>query len=249
MQLVTFDRKIYFDTAKPMFGSYNQEQVDGQEFLLAGWEKHPASEDLRHFAYMLATTKHETASTMMPIEEYGKGSGAEYGKKDPKTGHAYYGRGFVQLTWADNYKKATTELGLEDGDDLYLHADQALDPIIACQIMFKGMEEGWFRKSKDGKAQTLIRYFSATRDDPYEAREIINGDKTKVPTWSNGVSIGNLIKGYHQKFLVALQKSAILVPSEPEPELPLEPVDPEERVVSVVITAPPGVRVDVQIVQ
>ena len=53
--------------------------------------------------------------------------------------------------------------------------------------------------------QTLERYFNETTDNSYGAREIINGDKSKVPSWSNGVCIGNLIKGYHIDFLAALE--------------------------------------------
>ncbi|MEE4406756.1 hypothetical protein [Enterobacter mori] len=56
-------------------------------------------------AYVLATTYHETAFTMQPIEEYGKGAGHPYGEPDPETGLAYYGRGYVQLIWKDNYQK------------------------------------------------------------------------------------------------------------------------------------------------
>jgi hypothetical protein len=57
-------------------------------------------------AYVLATVYHETASTMEPIEEYGKGAGHSYGEPDPETGQVYDGRGYVQLTWKDNYQKA-----------------------------------------------------------------------------------------------------------------------------------------------
>jgi len=69
------------------------------------------------------------------------------------------------------------------------------------------MEEGWFRSDKSG-LQNLDRYFNETCDDSYGAREIINGDKHIVPSWSGGVSIGNLIKGYHINFLAALEAAA-----------------------------------------
>src|SRR5262245_4181357 len=126
-----FDRKIYFDSVRAsMFGgSMTQDQVDGQNFILAMWEQYaPPDWDLRYLAYMLATTFHETAKTMLPIEEYGKGSGHDYGVPDPETGQAYYGRGFVQLTWKDNYCRATQELDLHDTKDLEWHAECALDP-------------------------------------------------------------------------------------------------------------------------
>jgi hypothetical protein len=115
----------------------------------------------------------------------------------------------VQLTWRDNYKKATQKLGLTGDDDLEWHADRALDLQIASDIMFRGMIEGWFR-TKDNKPETLPRYFSETVDDPFDARGIINGDKNTIPKWSGGVSIGKLIEGYHDAFLDALETSVLV---------------------------------------
>jgi putative chitinase len=199
-----FDRKIYFDCVrKPIFGGgMTQGQVDGQEFLLAKCEGEP-EDDLRCFAYMLATTFHETAATMQPIEEYGHGDGHEYGDPDPETGQCYYGRGYVQLTWKDNYSRATTNLGMEGDDDLVWHPDRALDPKIASQVMFNGMHDGWFTGKK------LPDYFNETRDDPIGARAIINPDDK-----------GAMVAGYHADFLVALTLSSETEPSA-EP-LPLE---------------------------
>jgi putative chitinase len=226
---VLFDRDIYFDAVRASLfgGALTQDQVTGQEAILLRWEVNPPCSDLRHLAYPLATTKHETASTMMPIEEYGKGKGHEYGNTDPETGQAYYGRGYVQLTWRDNYCKATKELQLEGDDDLEWHCERALDPGIAAEVMFCGMEEGWFRPPN-----TLSRFFNDDTDDAYGAREIINGDKHIVPSWSNGVSIGNLIAGYHEHFLAALIKS-----SEAATVIPI----------SIDIVVPAGVRIDVTV--
>lgn len=239
---IQFDRKVYFDSVRASLfsGSLTQQQVEGQEAILGEWELQPWSPpmtDRRHLAYPLATTYHETAQTMWPIEEYGKGKGQPYGVKDPETGQTYYGRGLVQLTWRENYAKATRALGLKGGADLEWHAAMALDPQIASDVMFIGMRDGWFRASSDGRRQTLGRHFNATTDDPYEAREIINGDKKIVPSWSNGVSIGNLIKGYHGKFLTALNAAAAAVTPKPEPEPEPEPQpEPETPVVKIAIT-------------
>ncbi|MET0653664.1 MAG: hypothetical protein ABWY63_14230 [Hyphomicrobiaceae bacterium] len=204
-----FNREVFFDQVRvqPFGGALNQEQVDGMEMILSVWERFRRRADLRFLAYELATTAHETSMTMQPIEEYGKGEGMEYGKPHPETGETYYGRGFVQLTWYDNYVRADEEImqqfpGIET--DLEWHAEQALDPRVAAATMMLGMEQGWFR-TKDGQPETLERHFNDTTDDPLGARNIINGDQNKVPSWSGGVSIGNLIKGYHQNFLVALE--------------------------------------------
>lgn len=216
-----FDRKIYFDAVRASLfnGVMSQQQVDGQNAIIADWEgTYSGPGDLRFLAYPLATTMHETASTMWPIEEYNHGQGQPYGVQDPETKQIYFGRGFVQLTWRDNYAKASKEMGFapKSDNDFEWNADNALDPFLAGHVMFRGMQEGWFRSDSGGK-QTLGRYFSATVDDAYGAREIINGDKKTVPSWSNGVSIGNLIKGYHNKFLAALQAAWIEPQPEPEP--------------------------------
>lgn len=219
----SFDRTIYFDSVRSRLfsGKLTQQQVDGQNHILDVWERFHTDWDMRWLAYALATTKHETASTMWPIEEYGKGQGMPYGKPDPETKQTYYGRGLVQLTWRDNYQRATNELDLGGKDDLVWHPEQALDPDLASAIMFQGMSAGWFRSDSKGK-QTLDRYFNAATDDPFNARDIINGDKKTVPSWSNGLNIGTLIKDYHEKFFAALKASKVdsgkPVPPPPTPE-------------------------------
>jgi hypothetical protein len=206
---MSFNRTVFFDVVRSTLfhGAMTQSQVDGMNAILDAWEGAPWSSNLRHLSYPLATTAHETGFTMQPIEEYGKGKGMTYGEPDPETGHAYYGRGFVQLTWADNYQRCDKELALEGEASCYLHPELQLEAELAATTMFQGMEEGWFRSDANGK-QTLDRYFNDTRDDSYGAREIINGDKHIVPSWSGGVSIGNLIKGYHINFLAALEAAA-----------------------------------------
>jgi len=203
------DRKVYFDHVRldPFNGTLTQQQVDGQNAILDRWEIDPTTVDFRWLAYALATTAHETGFVMAPIREYGLGKGMAYGVEDPPgSGNVFYGRGFVQLTWADNYKRATKELGLKEHDDLYKYPDKALDLSIAGDVMFYGMIEGWFR-TKDGEPETLPRYFNKTVDDPFNARGIINGDKSTIPKWSGGLSIGKLIEGYHVAFLYALHAS------------------------------------------
>lgn len=178
--------------AQGLFNKLSNEQVAGMEAIFNEWElwvnNKWVDDDLRKLAYMLATAKHETANTMQAIEEYGKGKGHKYGKIDPVTGKAYYGRGLVQLTWDYNYKK----MGKLLNKDLYNNPDLALDLKTAVEIMFEGMLTG---KSFAGDftGKSLINYFNKTTNDPYNARKIINGlDKAK------------LIQSYHEKFLASL---------------------------------------------
>lgn len=192
-----FDRDIFFNSIRASLfpKGMTQQQVDGMSFKLAAYEANPLSSDLRHLAYPFATSYHETARTMWPIEEIGKGKGKKYGIKDKETQQVYYGRGDVQLTWRDNYRYATQELGLTGSDDdLEWHAERALDPTISANVMYHGMEGGWFT----GKA--LDDFFNSTKNDPTGARIIINND---VKT------MGSRLAGYHEKFLAALRLSEI----------------------------------------
>jgi hypothetical protein len=173
--------------------------------ILDEWDRRGLS-DIRWLAYMLATTFHETARTMQPIAEYGKGKGKKYGKPDPATGETYYGRGFVQLTWKDNYAK----IGKLIGVDLVHDPDRALELAPASAAMFEGMIRGTFTGKK------LATYFSASKDDPTNARRIINGTDCAAK-----------IAGYHKSFLTALSSSLvraapvglISIAAEPEPSV------------------------------
>lgn len=174
------NRSAFFAAVRPnpFGGTLSQSQVDGMNAIL---DACPAGLALEPLAYCFATAFHETARTMQPIEEYGKGKGKSYGP----TG--FWGRGLVQLTWEANYRKAGAELGF----DLVGHPELALRPDIAAPVMFRGMTQGWFTGKK------LVDYFGPGRSDPVNARRIINGtDKADT------------IAGYHKRFVAALQAAA-----------------------------------------
>lgn len=94
----------------------------GLEYILKTGKDDNDIRRITEFAYMLATTKHETAHTFRPIAEYGKGKGLKYGaeitvthtdaaKKTTTQKNVYYGRGYVQLTWGYNYQRIDEKLG------------------------------------------------------------------------------------------------------------------------------------------
>lgn len=159
------DRDRFFGRARanPFGGSMRQGQVDGCNAILDAWESRPDLGDRRWLAYMLATAKWETAHTMQPIEEYGRGRGRPYGVS--VNGQVYYGRGYVQLTWATNYAR----MAALTGADLVGHPGLALEPRLAALIMIEGMKGGLFT------GVGLPRYFGAAADDAVNARRIING--------------------------------------------------------------------------
>ncbi len=92
------DRAKFFAAVRtPLFaGKMSEKQVQGVGAILDEAERRGTP--LAHLAYMLATAFLETAKTMQPIAEYGKGTGRKYGVKG-KYGQVPYGRGYVQLTW------------------------------------------------------------------------------------------------------------------------------------------------------
>jgi predicted chitinase len=178
------NRKTFFDSIRESIfkGSISQQQVEGIDTILNEWEAQGLT-DLRWLAYMLATTFHETAKTMQPIAEYGKGKGRKYGNPDPVTGKIYYGRGFCQLTWKANYKTMGDLLG----KPLVEEPELALKPEIATQILFKGMIRGLFTGKK------LSDYFDTDTQDWEHARKIING-----------MDCALLIANYANEFYTAL---------------------------------------------
>lgn len=142
-----------------------------------------------YVAYALATAYHETAHTMQPIKELGGAAyftrmydingnrpkkARELGNLTPGDGAKYPGRGYVQLTGKDNYKKATKVLRDMGYDvDLVANPELAKDPLYAAIIMVTGMRDGWFttRKISDdlpSRGPANLKQFVLTRD-------VING--------------------------------------------------------------------------
>ncbi len=84
-------------------------------------------------AYLLATIKHECADKWQPIKEYRNRPGSKgRANQDRYWLTGYMGRGFCQLTWLDNYRKATRmlkEIGVDV--DLVKEPDRAMEPKIA----------------------------------------------------------------------------------------------------------------------
>lgn len=116
-------------------------------------------------AYVLATADWETNHTFEPVREaYYLGRKAEAFRKKLRY-YPWYGRGLVQLTWEDNYRKAGRAIGV----DLIKNPDGALDPKNAVAILVIGMREGWFTGAR------LDDYFDLKRSEFIGARKIING--------------------------------------------------------------------------
>jgi len=179
-------------------GKLNSRQREGILHKLTAFDKFEVTDD-RWRAYMLATSFHETARTMMPIEEWGRGKGKSYGRKIKQSGlpyewpdQIYYGRGDIQLTWYENYERMGELMGLP----LLEQPELALDPDISAQILVEGMILGKSNRG-DFTGFSLENYFNTHRDDPFGARRIVNG-----------LDNARTIAGYHYKFLEAIRKAS-----------------------------------------
>jgi len=181
------NRETFFAEIRgPIFkGRITQEQVNGLNSLLDVWEKHYSEYPPEFLAYCLGTTYHETARTMQPIKEYGRGRDRKYGRRDAKTGQVYYGRGYVQLTWKFNYDKAGKKLGC----DFVNNPDEVMRPDWAARILYTGCIEGWFT----GKA--LNNYITPQRSDYRQARRIVNGMDKATAIASYAVKFERAIEG------------------------------------------------------
>ena len=197
-----------FDVVRPMFGgSLSQTQVDGINTILSAFKLHGDGSRMS-LAYLLATTKHETADTMQPIHE--RGAKAYFAKYEPGTsigknlgntlkgdGYRFRGRGYVQITGRANYAKAGKKLGR----DLIAKPDDALLPDVAAFILIRGCIEGWFTGKKLGDYTNF-----------YNMRRVVNGTD-KAP----------LIASYADIFEEALQRASVAKPAKPAPAPPPKP--------------------------
>lgn len=194
---MTINRTIFFaEIRRALYrDALPRRAVEGFEALLAA-----APPDWRDdwLAYALATVYHETAYTMQPVREIGRGKGRKYGERDPETGQVYYGRGYPQLTWKRNYADWAKRTGL----DLVNNPDLALRPDVSARILFEGMALGTFT------GKSLRTYTRGGRLNFKDARRIINGTDRD-----------DLIAGYARVILAALLKArAAEAETKPAPE-------------------------------
>jgi predicted chitinase len=140
-----------------------------KEATIAAIKSECASQGLglkAQIAYVLATVDHETAHTFKPVREaYWLNDPDAYLKAHHPDYYPYYGRGYVQLTWENNYRK----YGQLVKRDLVGNPDLALDPQVALFVLVHGFKTGAFTGHK------LADHVNAGKMDFLNARRCING--------------------------------------------------------------------------
>lgn len=197
--------KVFFDTvrSKVFGGALSQAAVDNMNAIVGYWLQHHRDNPLNQLAYIFATVRAEVGANMQPVREGFAKTDADarailanrdYAKPAGPFGHAYYGRGYVQLTHLDNYKAQSEKLGV----DLVQFPDRALETPIALKILVGGMLAGNF----NSKGHGLGFYVNETKQDFVGARWTVNRQDRAVE-----------IAGYAEVFLDALKRAGSMATS------------------------------------
>jgi hypothetical protein len=188
--MCTIDANFFFEQYDKEFPEckLGQEQKNNIMRMFNSIEEYYENEkrqpNVRHLAYMMATAKHETAHKFAPIDEIGsshyfeemydpvlgkdekrKKMAIQNGNVNQGDGVKFHGRGYVQLTWHDNYKRAGEKFKV----DLVNNRELAKNHELAMKIMLFGCETGMFTSIK------LDDFINDTKTDYFNARTIING--------------------------------------------------------------------------
>lgn len=161
--------------------------------------------DPDHLAYLYATAYHESYHAALnpqwaPVREgfartnagaiaavarlRMEGKISENYALPQENGKSYYGRGWVQITWPQNYRRMGARLNLP----LYDNPDLLLDPKVAAKALVVGSVEGLYTGKKLSDFDNIDGSFQA-----YNARRVINGkDKAEK------------IKDHYEVFLRAI---------------------------------------------
>ena len=194
--------RFFNEIRRTIFRRLSQPQVDNIEIILDTWQEEYPGADPRWIANSLAQIYHETGGRIEPVRETFAESDAvavarlerawRSGRlpwvKTPYWRDGWFGRGHIQLTHEDNYRR----MGERCVIDLVKNPSLMLVPKTSAIVAIVGMVEGLFTGKK------FRDYFNETTNDPLGARRIINGkDGTDAK-----------VARLHQQFLAALEAAS-----------------------------------------
>lgn len=199
--------KLFYDNLRAglFHGKISGHQFEGIEAFLNEWNRQKGY-DWRRLCYMLGTAYHETAGTMQPIEEFGHGTGRDYGKKlkmgsgpgnripYTKPDKLYYGRGHTQNTWYENYLALTKAAKAQARNWDFMNQPELLlqmEPSI--WATFYAMKVGLYTGKR------LDQFFNRETEDWIGARKIINGSDRAATVASYAMHFYDAVAGAGEK--------------------------------------------------
>lgn len=188
-----------------------------------GGRMQPVEENLRYSAARLMQVWPKRFPSLSVAQQYAnnpqalanKVYGGRLGNVNPNDGWQFRGRGLVQITGRDNYRK----FGIEASPD------DASEPGTAVRILFDGMVDGKFTGKK------LSDFINSARTDLVSARAIVNADVA-----SNGKAISKQAEAFAKalqagEYIGQLPKPVVVAPPKPvEPAPAPAPVKPADHI-------------------
>lgn len=188
---MNFDLSIFEQQYTLYFGKLTHNEKYHLTFILNKAETDSNIREVNQLAYMLATARWET-SYFNHLEEEGSEESFEkyqnkYGNNRPGDGKKYRGRGYVQITFWDNYERVGEKLNI----DLVHNPSQAKEPECAYKILTQGCLEGWFTGKRLGN------YISEgdSKCDYWNARYVVNPNEIDIA--NRAINLSN--KSEHQQ--------------------------------------------------
>jgi len=129
------------------------------DFADASWKEFSVPQ----WAYVFATVFHETNATFLPVKE-SYWLSEDWRKRNLRY-FPFYGRGYVQITWKENYNKFSQDIG----EDFVKNPDLVMLPKYAFKILIDGFKTGAFTGRK------ISNYINESVKDYRGARRCING--------------------------------------------------------------------------
>jgi len=213
-----FDKEIFLRDYEGRAG-LNPLQRPGLETLLDQIMADVEFTRIREIAYLLATVKGETGF-FQPVREKRANPQRQpdlFKLQQRYFPSGFFGRGYVQLTFEDNYRNAGVKLtgktvaldsccgpprAITIGPETFVkEPNLVLQPGVSYLILARGMREGWFRSRPNGARFKLSDFIKDGQPPDYvNARNIINGDVKKN---------GGKFAGFANEFELALRASVI----------------------------------------